>query len=100
MPGFVRIVGAGPGDPELITVKGLRALLQADVVLYDRLASKELLKNAPDDAVLIDVGKAPGECGRPRQETINSLMIEHANKGRSVVRLKGGDPFVFGRGGE
>ncbi|HWA82576.1 MAG TPA: siroheme synthase CysG, partial [Fimbriimonadaceae bacterium] len=98
--GHVTLVGAGPGDPDLITVKGLKALQSAEVVLYDRLANPALLSHAPSNAPLIDVGKAPGECGRPRQETIHALLIEHARRGRRVVRLKGGDPFVFGRGGE
>jgi uroporphyrin-III C-methyltransferase len=84
----------------LITIKGLRALMAADVVLYDRLANVDLLIHTPTNALRIDVGKGPGECGRPRQETINALLIEHARRGRTVVRLKGGDPFVFGRGGE
>ena len=98
--GYVYLVGAGPGDPDLITVKGAKALARAEVVLYDRLVNRELLLLAPSSALLIDVGKSPGECGRPRQETINALAIEHARHGRTVVRLKGGDPFVFGRGGE
>jgi len=98
--GFVWLVGAGPGDPELITLKGSRLLGTADIVLYDRLINRELLALARPEALLVDVGKAPGECGRPRQETINALLVEHARRGRRVVRLKGGDPFVFGRGGE
>jgi uroporphyrin-III C-methyltransferase/precorrin-2 dehydrogenase/sirohydrochlorin ferrochelatase len=98
--GKVTLVGAGPGDPDLITVKGLKALEQADVVLYDRLIDEELLKRAKKDALLVDVGKTRGECGKPRQDLIHALLIEHALRGKRVVRLKGGDPFVFGRGGE
>ncbi|GGA59657.1 hypothetical protein GCM10011490_07170 [Pseudoclavibacter endophyticus] len=93
------IVGAGPGDPDLITVAGLRALRRADVVLYDRLAPAELLDESRADAVLIDVGKTPGHHAVP-QERINELIVEHARRGSVVVRLKGGDPYVFGRGGE
>ena len=97
--GIVYIVGAGPGDPGLITVKGLDCLRQADVVLYDRLAAPELLDEVPSDAELIDVGKEPKR-HRRSQEEINDLLIEKARTGKIVVRLKGGDPFVFGRGGE
>lgn len=97
--GVVYLVGAGPGDPELVTVKGLRLLRQADVVLYDRLIPTELLAVCQPDATLIDVGKTPRQkC--IRQDEINALLVEHATAGRTVVRLKGGDPFVFGRGGE
>ena len=97
--GFVSLVGAGPGDPELITVKGLRRLGSADVVLYDALVHPDTLALARPDAELIDVGK---RAGRPsaRQEWINTTLIEYAQRGLRVVRLKGGDPFVFGRGGE
>jgi uroporphyrin-III C-methyltransferase len=97
--GTVYIVGAGPGDPGLITVKGLACLRAADVVLYDRLAAPELLEEAPAHAELIDVGKEP-KAHRRSQGEINALLIEKALKGKTVVRLKGGDPFVFGRGGE
>ena len=97
--GLVSIVGAGPGDPDLITVGALRRLRTADVVLYDRLVDMRLLDEARPDAEIIDVGKVPGGQGR-KQEEINSLLIDRARKGKSVVRLKGGDPFVFGRGGE
>lgn len=96
--GKVYLVGAGPGDPELITVRGLRLLRQADVVLYDRLAPKELLSWTKPGAAVLPVGKAPG--GDVSQEQINKLLVEHARAGRVVVRLKGGDPFVFGRGFE
>jgi uroporphyrin-III C-methyltransferase len=97
--GIVYIVGGGPGDPGLITVKGLECLRRADVVLYDRLAPTELLDEVPPHAKLIDVGKEPKR-HRRSQDEINALLIEEARKGKIVVRLKGGDPFVFGRGGE
>lgn len=99
MTGIVYLVGAGPGDPELITVKGLGILRRADVILYDRLAAPELLKEAKPGAELIDAGKQPQK-HRLDQGTINALIVERAQQGLSVVRLKGGDPFVFGRGGE
>ncbi len=97
--GKVYLVGAGPGDPELITVKGLRCLRAAEVVVYDRLVNPALLDEVPVAARRIFVGKQPGRCSL-RQEEINALLIEQARLGRIVVRLKGGDPFVFGRGGE
>jgi len=97
--GIVYIVGGGPGDPGLITVKGLECLRRADAVLYDRLVARELLLEAPSDAELIDVGKEPKR-HRRSQAGINLLLIEKAREGKVVVRLKGGDPFVFGRGGE
>jgi len=97
--GMVYIVGAGPGDPELITVKGLKILRESDVVLHDRLISTGLLTQARGDAVVIDVGKRFGHEDRQQPE-IHRLMIEFAQQGKSVCRLKGGDPFVFGRGGE
>src|SRR6187549_3739479 len=97
--GIVYIVGGGPGDPGLITVKGLDCLRRADVVLYDRLVAQELLNEVPVHAELIDVGKEPRR-HRRSQDEINSLLIEKAREGKLVVRLKGGDPFVFGRGGE
>ncbi|MBC8171453.1 MAG: uroporphyrinogen-III C-methyltransferase, partial [Anaerolineae bacterium] len=99
MTGKVYLVGAGPGDPDLITVKGLKLLRQADVILYDRLSPAELLIEVKADAELIDVGKLPQKHRMP-QEVINTLLIKHAQQGKQVVRLKGGDPFVFGRGGE
>ncbi|OZI10734.1 uroporphyrinogen-III C-methyltransferase [Bacillaceae bacterium SAS-127] len=97
--GKVWLVGAGPGDPDLITVKGLRALQEADVILYDRLINEELLQEAKEGAELIFCGKRPNH-HHLQQETINHLLILHAKKGKKVTRLKGGDPFVFGRGGE
>jgi len=97
--GKVYLVGAGPGDPELITVKGLRCLQRAEVVVYDRLVNSALLDDAPASAQRIFVGKQPGRCSL-RQEEINALLIEQARLGKIVVRLKGGDPCVFGRGGE
>ncbi len=97
--GKVVLVGAGPGDPELITLKGLRSLRRADVVVYDRLVAPELLDEAPVHALKIFVGKEAGRCSL-KQEEINSLLINYGRQGKFVVRLKGGDPFVFGRGGE
>ena len=97
--GKVYIVGAGPGDPDLITVKGLRAIQQADVILYDRLINKQLLAHAKPDVELIFVGKLPKYHG-VIQDRINSLLVQHGKKDKIVTRLKGGDPFVFGRGAE
>lgn len=98
-PGKVTLVGAGSGDPGLLTLHALRALQQADVILSDRLVSKEILALARREAQVISVGKQPGGHGA-RQSRINRLLVVHARRGRAVVRLKGGDPFVFGRGGE
>lgn len=95
----VYLVGAGPGDMELITVKGLRLLRECDVVIYDRLASLELLEEVKKDCMKIFVGKEPG-CHSMDQKEINRLLVEYGREYDKVVRLKGGDPFVFGRGGE
>ena len=95
----VYLVGAGPGDPELLTVKGARVLRGADVVVYDRLSVASLLDLAPAGAERISVGKTPGHPSVP-QEEINALLVKYGREGKEVVRLKGGDPFVFARGGE
>ena len=99
LPGVVYLVGAGPGDPGLLTRRGAEALAAADVVVYDRLADTSMLALAPPDAELVYVGKQAAVHAVP-QRRINELLAEHALRGRCVVRLKGGDPFVFGRGGE
>ncbi|MCT8281503.1 uroporphyrinogen-III C-methyltransferase [Xanthomonas translucens] len=98
-PGTVTLVGAGPGDPGLLTLNALQALRNAEVVLHDRLVSAAILNLLPGTAERIDVGKSASGHS-VRQEQIHALMLEHARRGRRVVRLKGGDPFVFGRGGE
>src|SRR5688500_7743110 len=97
--GIVHLVGAGPGDPGLLTVRAVELLGEADVVLHDRLIPPEALAHARPDAELVYVGKE-GEGPQVPQADTHALLLEHARAGRTVVRLKGGDPFVFGRGGE
>ena len=98
-PGEAWLVGAGPGDPELLTVRALQIMQAADVILHDRLVSDEVLAHARRDADLISVGKAPG-CRANTQQEINELLVSLVQSGKRVCRLKGGDPFIFGRGGE
>ncbi len=98
-PPTITLLGAGPGDPELLTLAGLRALEMAEVVVYDRLVNPALLAHAPT-AQHIEVGKRPGENHALQQARINEIIVSEALAGRRVVRLKGGDPFIFGRGGE
>lgn len=98
-PGKVTLVGAGPGDPDLLTVKAARALQTASLVLHDQLVSAEVIALLPTSAECISVGKAAGQHSMP-QPTITALMLRLAKSGRPVLRLKGGDPYIFGRGGE
>src|SRR5512143_1675990 len=97
--GIVYLVGAGPGDPGLLTRRGAEVLATAEVVLYDHLASPRLLDLAPSAALRVCAGKSIGHCTLSQDE-INRLIVAHAREGRTVVRLKGGDPYVFGRGAE
>jgi uroporphyrinogen III methyltransferase/synthase len=98
--GKVYLVGAGPGDPGLLTTKGRQALEKADVIVYDRLITKQILRNLPKRITRIYVGKRPGSHSIPGQDVIPRILITNAQKGKTVVRLKGGDPFLLGRGGE
>jgi uroporphyrin-III C-methyltransferase len=98
MNGFVSLVGAGPGDPELLTVRAARRIAEAEVIVHDALVSPDVLALASADAEFVDVGKRPGQS--VAQDLINVLLVRLAHEGRRVVRLKGGDPYVFGRGGE
>ena len=98
-PVTVYLVGAGPGDPGLLTVRGAELLAECDVVVHDRLAGSAILDLAPPTAERVNVGKAPGNVTMP-QEEINQLLVDRGRAGQQVVRLKGGDPFVFARGGE
>ena len=95
----VYLVGAGPGNPDLITVRGLTLLKKADVILYDRLSSPKLLAHAPAACICVYVGKSPSNHAKTQDE-INALLVSYGTSHAVVVRLKGGDPFVFGRGGE
>ena len=97
--GFVSLVGSGPGDPELLTIKALRLIQQADVVVFDRLVSTEIIDLIPPGISRISVGKSPGKHCVP-QDQINEIIVSLASSGRRLVRLKGGDPYIFGRGGE
>ena len=99
MQAKVYLVGAGPGDPTLLTLRGKRLLEQADLVLRDALVDERLLPHVREGAEVMDIGKWPGG-GPPTQEEVNRLLIKQAREGKTVVRLKNGDPFVFGRGEE
>ena len=98
--GKVYLVGAGPGDPGLITVRGRYLLEKAEVVVYDYLASRKLLQYVPADAQFVYAGKRGGVKHTHTQEEINQMLVDFAREGKTVIRLKGGDPFIFGRGGE
>ena len=99
MPGIVYLVGAGPGDPELLTLKALRLIKNCDALVHDALVSAEIIKETNEKTEIFNVGKRAGLCSVPQADT-NSLILKLAKEGKNVVRLKGGDPFVFSRGGE
>ena len=99
MPGIVYLVGAGPGDPELLTLKALRLIKSCDALVHDALISNEIIKLANKNSEIFNVGKRAGLCSFPQADT-NALILKLAKEGKNVVRLKGGDPFVFSRGGE
>ena len=99
VPGIVYLVGAGPGDPELLTLKALRLIKNCDALVHDALVSAEIIQETSKNTEIFNVGKRAGLCSVPQAET-NSLIVKLANEGKNVVRLKGGDPFVFSRGGE
>ena len=99
VPGIVYLVGAGPGDPELLTLKALRLIKSCDALVHDALISAEIIKETNNNTEIFNVGKRAGKCSVP-QDDINSLILKLARQGKNVVRLKGGDPFVFSRGGE
>ena len=99
VPGVVYLVGAGPGDPELLTLKALRLIKSCDALVHDALISEEILKETNNSTEIFNVGKRAGMCSVPQADT-NSLILNLAKQGKNVVRLKGGDPFVFSRGGE
>ena len=99
VPGIVYLIGAGPGDPELLTLKALRLIKNCDALVHDALIPYEIIKEAGENKEIFHVGKRAGKCSVPQAET-NSLIVKLAKEGKNVVRLKGGDPFVFSRGGE
>ena len=99
VPGIVYLVGAGPGDPELLTLKALRLIKNCDALVHDALVSKEIIKETNKNTEIFNVGKRAGKCSVPQADT-NLLILKLAKQGKNVVRLKGGDPFVFSRGGE
>ena len=99
MSGKVYLIGAGPGDPEMMTLRTVRMLKEADVVVYDRLVSDDILAMSPETARMIPVGKAP-KCHSATQDEINDILLQEARAGHRVARLKGGDPMIFGRGSE